>query len=49
FWATAKAKTVNGERQIQVLVDKKKMVITEKSVRSDLMLEDAEGTECLPK
>ncbi|GJX51464.1 hypothetical protein Tco_0278309 [Tanacetum coccineum] len=30
------------------LIDKKKMIITEKSVRSDLMLEDAEGTECLP-
>ncbi|GJV64204.1 hypothetical protein Tco_1475032 [Tanacetum coccineum] len=48
FWATAKAKTVNGERQIQALVDKKKVIITEKSVRSDLMLEDAEGIECLP-
>ncbi|GJW93511.1 hypothetical protein Tco_0173183 [Tanacetum coccineum] len=48
FWATAKVKTVNGERQIQALVDKKKVVITEKSVRSDLMLEDAEGTEYLP-
>ncbi|GKA83123.1 hypothetical protein Tco_0789871 [Tanacetum coccineum] len=32
----------------QALVDKKKVIITEKSVRSDLMLEDAEGTECLP-
>ncbi|GKD29543.1 hypothetical protein Tco_1240321, partial [Tanacetum coccineum] len=38
---------VNGERQIQALVNKKKVIITEKSVRSDLMLEDAEGTECL--
>ncbi|GJW16193.1 hypothetical protein Tco_0020326 [Tanacetum coccineum] len=47
FWAIAKAKTVNGECQIQTLVDKKKVIITEKSVRSDLMLEDAEGTECL--
>ncbi|GJZ75495.1 hypothetical protein Tco_0639960 [Tanacetum coccineum] len=46
FWATAKAKTINGERQIQALVDKKKVIFTEKSVRSDLMLEDAEGTEC---
>ncbi|GJU99258.1 hypothetical protein Tco_1328529 [Tanacetum coccineum] len=46
--ATAKAKTVNGERQIQALVDKKKVIITEKSVRSDLMLDDAAGTECLP-
>ncbi|GJZ46675.1 hypothetical protein Tco_0594271 [Tanacetum coccineum] len=48
FWETAKAKTVNGERQIQALVDKKKVISTKKSVRSDLMLEDAEGTECLP-
>ncbi|GJU84567.1 hypothetical protein Tco_1292113 [Tanacetum coccineum] len=48
FWTTAKAKIVNGECQIQALVDKKKVIITEKSIRSDLMLEDAEGTECLP-
>ncbi|GJZ70522.1 putative ribonuclease H-like domain-containing protein [Tanacetum coccineum] len=34
--------------QIQALVDKKKAIITEKSVRSNLMLEDAEGIECLP-
>ncbi|GJW77821.1 hypothetical protein Tco_0139503 [Tanacetum coccineum] len=47
FWATAKAKTVNKEHQIQALVDKKKVIINEKSVRSDLMLEDVEGTECL--
>ncbi|GKA48180.1 hypothetical protein Tco_0741138 [Tanacetum coccineum] len=45
FWATAKAKTVNGEHHIQALLDKKKVTITEKSVRSDLMLDDAEGTE----
>ncbi|GKF42402.1 hypothetical protein Tco_0125744, partial [Tanacetum coccineum] len=42
FWATAKAKTVNEERQIQALVDKKNVIIIETSVRSDLMLEDAE-------
>ncbi|GJZ28242.1 hypothetical protein Tco_0572889 [Tanacetum coccineum] len=48
FWATAKTKTVNEECQIQALVDKKKVIITEKSVRSDLMLDDAEGTKCLP-
>ncbi|GJY42443.1 hypothetical protein Tco_0429713 [Tanacetum coccineum] len=29
FWATTKAKTVNGERQLQALVDKKKVIITE--------------------
>ncbi|GJT05438.1 hypothetical protein Tco_0839900 [Tanacetum coccineum] len=48
FWATTKVKTVNGEVQIQALVDKKKVIITETSVRSDLQLEHAEGTEFLP-
>ncbi|GJR47856.1 hypothetical protein Tco_1315959 [Tanacetum coccineum] len=48
FWTTAKVKTINGEVQIQALVDKKKVIITETSIRSDLQLEDAEGTECLP-
>ncbi|GJR56519.1 hypothetical protein Tco_1407040 [Tanacetum coccineum] len=47
LWTTAKAMIVNRERQIQALVDKKKVIITEKSVRSDFMLEDAEWTECL--
>ncbi|GKA09000.1 hypothetical protein Tco_0688331 [Tanacetum coccineum] len=48
FWTTAEVKTVNGEVHIQALVDKKKVIITETSIRSDLQLEDAEGTECLP-
>ncbi|GKE56566.1 hypothetical protein Tco_1495751 [Tanacetum coccineum] len=39
---------VNGERQIQALIDKKKVVITESSIRSDLHLEDAGETDCLP-
>nr|GEY00426.1 hypothetical protein [Tanacetum cinerariifolium] len=41
-WATAKVKTINGMEQIQALVDKKKVIITETSVRSDLHLEDVE-------
>ncbi|GJS26400.1 hypothetical protein Tco_0487020 [Tanacetum coccineum] len=41
FWATARAKTINGVRQIQDLIDKKKLIITETSIRSDLHLEDA--------
>ncbi|GJX62840.1 hypothetical protein Tco_0295740 [Tanacetum coccineum] len=48
FWATVKAKTVNGERQIQALIDKKKVIIMETSIRSNLHLEDAGGTDCLP-
>nr|GEU38876.1 putative ribonuclease H-like domain-containing protein [Tanacetum cinerariifolium] len=39
--ATSKVTTVNGEKQIQALVDKKKVYITETSVISDLHLEDA--------
>ncbi|GKA43531.1 hypothetical protein Tco_0736255 [Tanacetum coccineum] len=41
FCAIAKVKTVNRERQLQALVDKKKVIITETSIRSDLNLEDA--------
>ncbi|GKF13691.1 hypothetical protein Tco_0055153, partial [Tanacetum coccineum] len=48
FWATTKVKIVNGEKQLQALVDRKKAIITETSVRRDLHLEDAKGTECLP-
>ncbi|GKD72483.1 hypothetical protein Tco_1330765 [Tanacetum coccineum] len=48
FWATAKANTVNGERQLQALVDKKRVIIMESSIRSDLHLEDAGGIDCLP-
>ncbi|GJS73528.1 putative ribonuclease H-like domain-containing protein [Tanacetum coccineum] len=48
FWATAKVKTVNGERQLQALVDKKKVIITETSIRSELNLKDASATDCLP-
>ncbi|GJW83653.1 hypothetical protein Tco_0156798 [Tanacetum coccineum] len=48
FWATTKVKTVNGEVQLQALVDGKKVIITKTSVRRDLQLEDAKGIECLP-
>ncbi|GKB24702.1 retrovirus-related pol polyprotein from transposon TNT 1-94 [Tanacetum coccineum] len=48
FWTSAKVKTVNEERHIQALVDKKKVIISETSIRSDLKLDDAEGTDCLP-
>ncbi|GJU15977.1 hypothetical protein Tco_1143943 [Tanacetum coccineum] len=48
FWTTAKVKTVNGEVQIQALLDKKKVIINETSIRRDLQLADENGTECLP-
>ncbi|GJW84769.1 hypothetical protein Tco_0157914 [Tanacetum coccineum] len=48
FGSTVKAKTVNGEVQLQALVDGKKIIITKASVRSDLQLDDEEGMDCLP-
>ncbi|GJY89459.1 putative ribonuclease H-like domain-containing protein [Tanacetum coccineum] len=48
FWATVKVKTVNGEVQLQALVDGKKIIITESTIRRDLQLKDAEGIDCLP-
>ncbi|GKB26558.1 hypothetical protein Tco_0865959 [Tanacetum coccineum] len=47
FWATAKAKTINGEVQIQALVDGKKVIVTKTSMRRALQLKDVEGTKCL--
>ncbi|GKC50097.1 hypothetical protein Tco_1072842 [Tanacetum coccineum] len=41
-------KTVNKEVQLQALVDGKKIIITESTMRRDLQLEDAEGIDCLP-
>ncbi|GKA82651.1 hypothetical protein Tco_0789399 [Tanacetum coccineum] len=40
--------TVNGVRQLQALVDKKRVIVTESSIRKDLHLDDAKGTDCLP-
>ncbi|GKF36015.1 hypothetical protein Tco_0112773, partial [Tanacetum coccineum] len=48
FWATVKVKTVNGEVQLQALVDRKKIIVIETSVRRDLQLNDEEGADCLP-
>ncbi|GJX73629.1 putative ribonuclease H-like domain-containing protein [Tanacetum coccineum] len=48
YCATAKVQTVDGVRQLQALVDKKRIIVTESSIRRDLHLDDAEGTDCLP-
>ncbi|GJU45021.1 putative ribonuclease H-like domain-containing protein [Tanacetum coccineum] len=42
FWSTVKAKTINGKEQLHALVDGKKIIITESSVRRDLQLADEE-------
>nr|GEV41674.1 zinc finger, CCHC-type [Tanacetum cinerariifolium] len=47
FWASTKVKNVNGEAKMQALVDKKKVIITEASIRRDLRFEDEEGVDFL--
>nr|GEZ56700.1 hypothetical protein [Tanacetum cinerariifolium] len=46
--ATVKAKTINGEVQLQALVDGKKVIIIESTKRKDLQLEYDEGVDCVP-
>nr|GEV26732.1 ribonuclease H-like domain-containing protein [Tanacetum cinerariifolium] len=47
LWVTSKVKNVNGKAHIQALVDKKKVIITEASIRRDLRIEDEGGVDCL--
>ncbi|GJR57146.1 retrovirus-related pol polyprotein from transposon TNT 1-94 [Tanacetum coccineum] len=46
--STTGGQTIHGEKQLHALVDGKKIIITESSVRRDLQLEDEEGIDCLP-
>nr|GEY96277.1 hypothetical protein [Tanacetum cinerariifolium] len=39
---------VNGDIQLQALIDDKKVVVTKVIVRRDLHLDDADGVKCLP-
>nr|GEV16737.1 ribonuclease H-like domain-containing protein [Tanacetum cinerariifolium] len=43
FLATSKVKNVNGEAQLQAFVDKKKLIITEASIRRDLRRSKNQG------
>nr|GEV50030.1 hypothetical protein [Tanacetum cinerariifolium] len=47
FMAVA-IKKVNDVIRLQALVDKKKVVVTEDTIREALYLDDAEGVKCLP-
>ncbi|GJT91180.1 hypothetical protein Tco_1080025 [Tanacetum coccineum] len=47
FWNTATSKIVNSVKQIHAIVDGKVVVISKKSVRSDLLFDDEDGITCL--
>nr|GEX18074.1 hypothetical protein [Tanacetum cinerariifolium] len=48
FWTTVAVEKVNDVIRLQALVDKKKVVVTEATIREALYLDDADGVECLP-
>nr|GEW60495.1 hypothetical protein [Tanacetum cinerariifolium] len=45
---TVAVKQVNDVTRLQALVDRKKVVVTEATIREALRLDDAEGVDCLP-
>nr|GEV70923.1 ribonuclease H-like domain-containing protein [Tanacetum cinerariifolium] len=47
FWNSATSQTINDEKQIHAIVDGKTLVITESSMRRDLLFTDANGITCL--
>ncbi|GKB40140.1 hypothetical protein Tco_0885082, partial [Tanacetum coccineum] len=47
FWNIASSQTVNDVKQIDAIVDSKAVVVTEASIRSSLLFNDADGTACL--
>nr|GEV12010.1 ribonuclease H-like domain, reverse transcriptase, RNA-dependent DNA polymerase [Tanacetum cinerariifolium] len=48
FWATVAIGKVNDVVKLRVLIDRKKVVITEDIIRQDLRFDDADGVERLP-
>nr|GEU33475.1 hypothetical protein [Tanacetum cinerariifolium] len=47
FWTFVAVKKVNDVMRLQALVDKKRVIITEATIRDALRLDDEEGIECL--
>ncbi|GJZ80102.1 hypothetical protein Tco_0644939 [Tanacetum coccineum] len=48
FWTSAKSKTINNDRHITAKVAGKVVSITEASIRTDLIFDDADGIDTLP-
>ncbi|GJX89577.1 putative ribonuclease H-like domain-containing protein [Tanacetum coccineum] len=48
FWTSAKSKTINNVRHITAKVAGKFVSISEASIRSDLLFDDADGIDSLP-
>nr|GEX19067.1 hypothetical protein [Tanacetum cinerariifolium] len=48
FWSSVSIKRSNEVARLQALIDRKKVVITEDSIRQALRLDDADGVDYLP-
>nr|GEU78982.1 putative ribonuclease H-like domain-containing protein [Tanacetum cinerariifolium] len=49
FWASVSVKKTNDVvMKLQALIEKKKVVVTEDTIRQDIRLDDANGVECFP-
>nr|GFA41979.1 hypothetical protein [Tanacetum cinerariifolium] len=48
FWSFVFVKKVNDVMRLQTLVDKKKVIITEATIREALRFDDVESIDCLP-
>nr|GEZ05868.1 hypothetical protein [Tanacetum cinerariifolium] len=48
FWASILVKKSNDVVKLQALIDRKKVIITEDTIRQNLRLDDANAIDCLP-
>nr|GEZ85082.1 transposase, MuDR [Tanacetum cinerariifolium] len=48
FWTFVSIKKTNDVVRLQALIDRKKVIITEDTIRQALRLDDAAGVDCLP-
>nr|GEU65276.1 hypothetical protein [Tanacetum cinerariifolium] len=48
FWSSVAVNKVNDVTRLQALLDRKKVLITEETIREALRLDDAESIDCLP-
>ncbi|GJX15232.1 hypothetical protein Tco_0206990 [Tanacetum coccineum] len=49
FWATASLRVINDVPHIRAMVAGKKILISEETIRADLLFDDANGVDCFPK
>nr|GEX97618.1 hypothetical protein [Tanacetum cinerariifolium]GEZ50111.1 hypothetical protein [Tanacetum cinerariifolium] len=47
FWSSVSIKRLNDVVMLQALIDRKKVIITEDSIRKSLRLDDTNGVDCL--